>query len=172
MNLRKKKRKKKKEKEKKRRKKEKRKEKRQKRKENREKRQRQKRRVLFAELQQLRWAINSNSTVASHYYRRIPHRSCSSNKLRSVSCRCGHGVLLLRDVLCLTHLSSGLGCSTAPRRWPRLPTPRVCSWPHAKPASFLRLLLLLQHLSRMQRLIQSLHSRRFHHSSRFHCSIV
>ena len=65
---------------------------------------RRERRVLFAELQQSRWAINSNPTVVSHYYRRIPHRSCSSNKLRSATCRCGYGVLLLRDVLCLTHL--------------------------------------------------------------------
>ena len=65
---------------------------------------RRERLVLFAELQQSQVAINSNSTVVSHHYRRIPHRSCSSNKLRSVTCRCEYGVLLLRDVLCLTTL--------------------------------------------------------------------
>ena len=53
--------------------------------------------------------------------------------------------------------SSDLGCSTAPRRWAAIAdsTRCICSWPHAKPASFLRLLLLLQHSSRMWRLIQS-----------------
>ena len=53
--------------------------------------------------------------------------------------------------------SSDLGCSTAPRRWAAIAdsTRCICSWPHAKLASFLRLLLLLQHSSRMWRLIQS-----------------
>ena len=89
---------------------------------------RRERRVLLAELQQSRWAINSNPTGVSHDHRRIPHRSCSSNKLWSVTRGRGYGVLLLRDVLCLrseytpidlstSSRSSDLGCSTAPRRW-------------------------------------------------------
>ena len=53
--------------------------------------------------------------------------------------------------------SSDFGCSSGPPRWAAFAdsTRCICSWPHAKPASFLRVLLLLQHSSRMWRLIRS-----------------
>ena len=81
----------------------------------------------------------------------------------SVTC----GVLLLWDVLCLTHLCapsirqsthtlsrfSDLGCSTALQRWAASAdsTRCTCSRPHDKPASFPRLLLLPEHSPRMWR---------------------
>ena len=48
-----------------------------------------------------------------------------------------------------------LDCTSALGRVCRTSTRCICSWPHAKPAPFLRLLLLLQYSSRMWRLIQS-----------------
>ena len=42
------------------------------------------------------------SVLSAELYRRSPHRSCSSDKFRSVTCGCG--VRLLQDVLRLTHL--------------------------------------------------------------------
>ena len=109
----------------------------------------------------LRWAINSCLTAVS------PCLSLHSTLLAwqalvcdlwTVTC----GVLLLWNVLCFTNLCAlsarqstrrafssifYLVHSTVPRRWAASAdsTRFACSWPHAKPASFSRLLLLLQH---------------------------
>ena len=78
--------------------------------------------------QQSRWAINSNTTVVSHFHRRIPHHSCSSNKLWSVTPRVEYSCCETLshppvrtehtpiDLDAHSFRSSDLGCSTAPRR--------------------------------------------------------
>ena len=90
-------------------------------------------------------------------------RRCSPGKPLSVTC----GLSLVDCVLlwnfpCFTNLCalstrnrpdahslrfSGFGHSTVPRRWATSADSKrfTCSWPHAKPALFSRMLLLLQH---------------------------
>ena len=130
--------------------------------------------------QQSRLAINSNHTVVSHYHRRMPHHSCSSNKLWSVTCGCG--VLLLRDALCLTHdlthtllvlLISGARLDLG--AGPRLPTPHAVSAHGHTPNQ--HHFCECSSFSSMRHECGGWsgrfhHSCRSHHSSRFHHSVV
>ena len=55
------------------------------------------------------------------------------------------------ETLSASPICPAFGCSTAPQRWAASAdsTRCSCSWPHTKPASLLRLLLLPQHSPRM-----------------------